>query len=182
MQGVVAYSICSHWHQHFLAFDLWPFVCSVGVGGSEREKTDIGSCRILSQQPRASGSGWAGWAGWASAHPIFWDYNKQVNPFSTTGTAFHVLLATQIVVASIGPETNMMYLAWNSVVEHICFVPLTEMYFLCCTQQLASIKGQLISPFGVIVWTKIPTKVFKDFCPSLLKEVEQKKMKRLYFF
>ena len=85
-------------------------------------------------------------------------------------------------LASIGPETNMMYLAWNSVVEHICFVPLTEMYFLCCTQQLASIKGQLVSPFGVIVWTKIPTKVFKDFCPSLLKEVEQKKMKRLYFF
>ena len=29
-------------------------------------------------------------------------------------------------------------------------------------------KGQLISkcPFGVIVWTKKPTK-FKDFCPSL---------------
>ena len=31
------------------------------------------------------------------------------------------------------------------------------------------IKGQLISkcPFGVIVWTKIPTKFFQDFCPSL---------------
>ena len=30
-------------------------------------------------------------------------------------------------------------------------------------------KGQLISkcPFGVIVWTKIPRKNFRDFCPSL---------------
>ena len=31
------------------------------------------------------------------------------------------------------------------------------------------LKGQLISkcPFGVIVWTKIPTKLFQDFCPGL---------------
>ena len=31
------------------------------------------------------------------------------------------------------------------------------------------IKGQLISKclFGVIVWTKEPTKIFKNFCPSL---------------
>ena len=80
-----------------------------------------------------------------------------------------VLPSTQIVVASIGPETNMMYLAWNSVVEHICFVPLTEMYFLCCTQQLAPTKGQLVSkcPFGVIIWTKIQTNFLKYFCPSL---------------
>ena len=79
VQGVVAYSICSHWHQHFLAFDLWPFVWIVGVGGSEKEKRDIGLCSaLLSQQARASGSGWAGWA---SAHPIFWDYNRPVNPF-----------------------------------------------------------------------------------------------------
>ena len=30
-------------------------------------------------------------------------------------------------------------------------------------------KGQLISqcPFGVIVWTKIPTIFFQDFCPRL---------------
>ena len=30
-------------------------------------------------------------------------------------------------------------------------------------------KGQLISkcPYSVIIWTKIPTKLFKDFCPSL---------------
>ena len=29
-------------------------------------------------------------------------------------------------------------------------------------------KGQLISkcPFGIIVWTKIPTKLFQDFCPE----------------
>ena len=29
-------------------------------------------------------------------------------------------------------------------------------------------KGQLISkcPFGIIVWTKIPTKSFLDFCPD----------------
>ena len=29
-------------------------------------------------------------------------------------------------------------------------------------------KGQLISkcPFGIIVWTKIPTKSFLDFCPE----------------
>ena len=31
-----------------------------------------------------------------------------------------------------------------------------------------AVKGQLISkcPFGVIVWTKIPTKLFLDFCPE----------------
>ena len=30
-------------------------------------------------------------------------------------------------------------------------------------------KGQLISkcPFGIIVWTKIPTKLFLDFCPEM---------------
>ena len=30
-------------------------------------------------------------------------------------------------------------------------------------------KGQLISkcPFGVIVWTKIPTKNLTNFCPSI---------------
>ena len=30
-------------------------------------------------------------------------------------------------------------------------------------------KGQLISkyPFGIIVWTKIPTKLFLDFCPEI---------------
>ena len=33
---------------------------------------------------------------------------------------------------------------------------------------LMLIKGQLISkcPFGIIVWTKIPTKSFLDFCPE----------------
>ena len=32
-----------------------------------------------------------------------------------------------------------------------------------------STKGQLIStyPFGIIVWTKIPTKLFLDFCPEI---------------
>ena len=32
----------------------------------------------------------------------------------------------------------------------------------------APVKGQLISkcPFGFIVWTKIPTKLFLDFCPE----------------
>ena len=31
-------------------------------------------------------------------------------------------------------------------------------------------KGQLISkcPFGIIVWTKIPAKLFLDFCPDFL--------------
>ena len=30
-------------------------------------------------------------------------------------------------------------------------------------------KGQLISkcPFGIIVWTKMPTKLFLDFCPEI---------------
>ena len=32
----------------------------------------------------------------------------------------------------------------------------------------ARVKGQLISKcsFGIIVWTKIPTKLFLDFCPN----------------
>ena len=31
------------------------------------------------------------------------------------------------------------------------------------------LKGQLIAkcPFGVIVWTKIPTKKFDNFCPRI---------------
>jgi hypothetical protein len=35
-------------------------------------------------------------------------------------------------------------------------------------------KGQLISkcPFGVIVWTKIPTKKFDKFCPRIWKVVK----------
>ena len=34
---------------------------------------------------------------------------------------------------------------------------------------LGLLKGQLISkcPFGIIVWTKIPTKLFLDFCPEI---------------
>ena len=33
----------------------------------------------------------------------------------------------------------------------------------------SNIKGQLISkcPFGIIVWTKIPTELFLDFCPEI---------------
>ena len=33
----------------------------------------------------------------------------------------------------------------------------------------SSAKGQLISkcPFGLIVWTKIPTKRFENFCPRI---------------
>ena len=35
-------------------------------------------------------------------------------------------------------------------------------------------KGQLISkcPFGVIVWTKIPTKRFDKFCPRIRNVVK----------
>ena len=39
----------------------------------------------------------------------------------------------------------------------------------CCGSEIChSTKGQLISkcPFGIIVWTKIPTKLFLDFCPE----------------
>ena len=38
-------------------------------------------------------------------------------------------------------------------------------------------KGQLISkcPFGVIVWTKIPTKKFDKFCPRIWKVVKSTK-------
>ena len=34
-------------------------------------------------------------------------------------------------------------------------------------------KGQLISkcPFGIIVWTKIPTKLFLDFCPEFFLQL-----------
>ena len=44
------------------------------------------------------------------------------------------------------------------------------------SNQQQSTKGQLISkcPFGVIVSTKVPTNFFKDFCPSLWKEVKSK--------
>ena len=44
-------------------------------------------------------------------------------------------------------------------------------------------KGQLISkcPFGVFKSAKKTTKFFKDFCPSLLKDVELKKNKGTYW-
>ena len=51
---------------------------------------------------------------------------------------------------------------------------LTTLKFRYCEKAkknffLKILKGQIISkcPFGVIVWTKIPTKFFQDFCPSL---------------
>ena len=36
-------------------------------------------------------------------------------------------------------------------------------------RKVASTKGQLISkcPFGFIVWTKLPTKIFLNFCPEI---------------
>ena len=35
-------------------------------------------------------------------------------------------------------------------------------------KKIRDVKGQLISkcPFGIFVWTKLPTKVFLDFCPE----------------
>ena len=41
--------------------------------------------------------------------------------------------------------------------------------FWKCYIILVFSKGQLISkrPFGIIVWTKIPTKLFLDFCPEI---------------
>ena len=43
-----------------------------------------------------------------------------------------------------------------------------EASFLFLEGKLGLLKGQLISkcPFGFIVWTKIPTKLFLDFCPE----------------
>ena len=40
--------------------------------------------------------------------------------------------------------------------------------FCLVSQQSKITKGQLISKchFGLIVWTKIPTKIFLDFCPE----------------
>ena len=37
------------------------------------------------------------------------------------------------------------------------------------TNEFVLTKGQFISkcPFGIIVWTKIPTKLFLDFCPEI---------------
>ena len=37
-----------------------------------------------------------------------------------------------------------------------------------CNVEMSDVKGQLISkcPFGIIVWTKLPTKLFLDFCPE----------------
>ena len=37
------------------------------------------------------------------------------------------------------------------------------------TRKLLPCKGQLISkcPFGFIVWTKLPTKLFLNFCPEI---------------
>ena len=45
---------------------------------------------------------------------------------------------------------------------------------------LTNPKGQLISkcPSGVIVWTKIPTKKFENFCPG--GQIE--KIMTLYYF
>ena len=48
-----------------------------------------------------------------------------------------------------------------------------DLYCLMANAKLlnisAAVKGQLISncPFGVIVWTKIPTKKFDNFCPRI---------------
>ena len=49
--------------------------------------------------------------------------------------------------------------------------------FIVAVWLLIGPKGQLIlkCPFGVIVSTKNQRIFFKDFCPSLLKEVESKK-------
>ena len=68
-------------------------------------------------------------------------------------------LPTQIPVACTGPATNMMFLARNGVAEHICFVPLTEMYFLCCTQQLApQFYMQLVFKTLYVLHSRFPTK------------------------
>ena len=43
------------------------------------------------------------------------------------------------------------------------------LYVVCSLGFWTWAKGQLISkcPFGFIVWTKIPTKLFLDFCPEI---------------
>ena len=47
---------------------------------------------------------------------------------------------------------------------------LIRFYLIFCLYSFTvPVKGQLISkcPFGIIVWTKIPTKLFLDFCPEI---------------
>ena len=41
--------------------------------------------------------------------------------------------------------------------------------FRVCILRGSTAKGQLISecPFGVVAWTKIPTKKFDKFCPRI---------------
>ena len=51
------------------------------------------------------------------------------------------------------------------LVPRKCIWQITLPWYLSCRTS----KGQLISkcPFGIIVWTKIPTKLFLDFCPEI---------------
>ena len=54
-----------------------------------------------------------------------------------------------------------------STCQNVDLTIYTTIGIVSCTFDLGIVKGQLISkcPFGVIVWTKIPTKSFPGFLP-----------------
>ena len=54
-----------------------------------------------------------------------------------------------------------------STCQNVDLTIYTTIGIVSCTFDLGIVKGQLISkcPFGVIVWTKIPTKNFPGFLP-----------------
>ena len=54
-----------------------------------------------------------------------------------------------------------------STCQNVDLTIYTTIGIVRCTFDLGIVKGQLISkcPFGVIVWTKIPTKSFPGFLP-----------------
>ena len=54
-----------------------------------------------------------------------------------------------------------------STCQNVDLTIYTTIGIVSCTFDLGIVTGQLISkcPFGVIVWTKIPTKSFPGFLP-----------------
>ena len=94
-----------------------------------------------------------------------WNQNKS----STT-------CQSKVLISSIYFKTEQVYL----VIEIALKNNTTAHVFEC---DIDNGKGQLISkcPFGVIIWTKIPTKKFNKFLPQNLKSGEINKIKALSY-
>ena len=122
--------------------------------GSNSKFSAIFKKRITLSSP--SGVRWPTWK-WNN-----YDYENENKAYEMRRVFFKIwkILSQHTIWLN---QPSCLPLKWNLYLTFITIICHTKFRFRKYS------KGQLISkcPFGVIVWTKIPTKKFDNFCPRI---------------